>query len=94
MGLTVCYSFRFFYFVLCGDFNFVPSSSVVETSYNMMFGITGLLVISIFGGGSLVWLICPAPSMICLLYSLRFYFPESVHRNTTMKITNKMHYID
>jgi NADH-ubiquinone oxidoreductase chain 5 len=23
-GLTVCYSFRLFYFVLCGDFNFVP----------------------------------------------------------------------
>jgi len=23
-GLTVFYSFRLFYFVLCGDFNFVP----------------------------------------------------------------------
>jgi len=22
-GLTVCYSFRLFYFVLCGDFNFL-----------------------------------------------------------------------
>jgi hypothetical protein len=31
-GLTVCYSFRLFYFVLCGDFNFVPSYSIVETS--------------------------------------------------------------
>jgi hypothetical protein len=28
--------------------------SVVETSYNMMFGMTGLLVMSIFGGGSLI----------------------------------------
>jgi NADH-ubiquinone oxidoreductase chain 5 len=27
-GLTVCYSFRLFYFVLCGDFNFVPSCSM------------------------------------------------------------------
>nr|WNH36534.1 NADH dehydrogenase subunit 5 [Nasutitermes sp. 1 MLW-2023a] len=71
-GLTVCYSFRLFYFVLCGDFNFVPSYSVVETNYNMMFGMVGLLVMSIFGGGSLMWLICPTPSMICLPYYLKF----------------------
>jgi hypothetical protein len=43
--LTVCYSFGLFYFVLCGDFNFVPSYSMVETSYNIMFGMFGLLVI-------------------------------------------------
>jgi len=57
-GLTVCYSFHLFSFVLCVEFNFVPSYSVVETSYNMVFGITGLLVLSIFGAGSLMWLIC------------------------------------
>nr|WNH36469.1 NADH dehydrogenase subunit 5 [Nasutitermes nigritus] len=71
-GLTVCYSFRLFYFVLCGDFNFVPSYSVAETNYNMMIGMIGLLVMSIFGGGSLMWLICPTPSMICLPYYLKF----------------------
>nr|AQP29371.1 NADH dehydrogenase subunit 5 [Trinervitermes sp. IND2] len=71
-GLTVCYSFRLFYFVLCGDFNFVPSYSMVETNYNMMVGMIGLLVMSIFGGGSLMWLICPTPSMICLPYYLKF----------------------
>jgi NADH-ubiquinone oxidoreductase chain 5 len=53
-GLTVCYSFRLFYFVLCGDFNLVPSYSVVETNYNIMFGIIGLLVMSVFGGGVLL----------------------------------------
>jgi len=53
-GLTVCYSFRLFYFVICGDFNFVPSYSIVETNYNIVFGIIGLLFISIFGGGSLI----------------------------------------
>jgi NADH-ubiquinone oxidoreductase chain 5 len=68
-GLTVCYSFRLFYFVLCGDFNFVPSYSMVETNYNI---IIGLLVMSVFGGGSLMWLICPIPSVICLPYYLRF----------------------
>ena len=71
-GLTVCYSFRLFYFVLCGDFNFVPSYFMVETRYNMVFGIIGLLVISVFGGGSLIWLICPTPSIICLPYYFKF----------------------
>nr|AQP28190.1 NADH dehydrogenase subunit 5 [Microcerotermes sp. G689] len=71
-GLTVCYSFRLFYFVLCGDFNFVPSYNMVESNYNMVFGMIGLLILSIFGGGSLMWLICPTPSMICLPYYLSF----------------------
>jgi len=39
---------------LCGDFNFVPSYSIVETRYNIIFGIIGLLIISVFGGGSLM----------------------------------------
>ena len=52
--LTVCYSFRLFCFVLCGDFNFVPSYSIVETGYNIMFGIIGLLIMSVFGGSSLI----------------------------------------
>ena len=30
-GLTVCYCFRLLNFVLCGDFNFVLSYSMVET---------------------------------------------------------------
>jgi len=72
MGFTVCYSFRLFYFVLRGDFNSVPSYSMVETSYNIVFGKIGLLVISIFGSGSLMWLICPTPSIICLPYYLKF----------------------
>nr|AQP27264.1 NADH dehydrogenase subunit 5 [Astalotermes sp. BDIT120] len=71
-GLTVCYSFRLFYFAMCGDFNFSPSYSMVETNYNMMFGMIGLLIMSVFGGGVLMWLICPTPSMICLPYYLKF----------------------
>nr|YP_009351489.1 NADH dehydrogenase subunit 5 [Orthotermes depressifrons]AQP29726.1 NADH dehydrogenase subunit 5 [Orthotermes depressifrons] len=71
-GLTVCYSFRLFYFVMCGDFNFVPSYSMVETSYNMVFGMIGLLIMTVLGGGSLMWLICPTPSVICLPYYLKF----------------------
>nr|ASM93509.1 NADH dehydrogenase subunit 5 [Reticulitermes speratus kyushuensis] len=71
-GLTVCYSFRLFYFVLCGDFNFVSLHSMVDTNYNMVMGMVGLLVLSVFGGGALMWLICPTPSVICLPYYLSF----------------------
>jgi hypothetical protein len=39
---------------MCGDFNFVPSYSMVETSYNIAFGVIGLLIMSVFGGGSLM----------------------------------------
>jgi NADH-ubiquinone oxidoreductase chain 5 len=53
-GLTVCYSFRLFYFVLCGDFNFVSSYSMVETNYNMVVGMVGLLTMSVLGGSSLM----------------------------------------
>jgi NADH-ubiquinone oxidoreductase chain 5 len=31
----------------------------------------GLLIISVFGGSVLMWLICPTPSLICLPYYLR-----------------------
>jgi NADH-ubiquinone oxidoreductase chain 5 len=58
---------------MCGDFNFVFSHSMVGTAYNIVFGMTGLLVISIFGGSFLMWLICPTPSIICLPYYLRFF---------------------
>nr|WHM51570.1 NADH dehydrogenase subunit 5 [Acorhinotermes subfusciceps] len=69
-GLTVCYSFRLFYYVFCGDFNFSSSFSFEEVNYNMSYGMIGLLIMSIFGGSSLMWLICPSPSVICLPWYL------------------------
>ena len=46
-GLTVCYSFRLFYFVICSDFNFISSHWMVDIDYSMVFGMVGLLVISV-----------------------------------------------
>ena len=57
---------------MCGDFNFVSSHLMVESGYNTVFGMAGLLVMSIFGGSSLMWFICPTPSVICLPYYLKF----------------------
>nr|QAX91227.1 NADH dehydrogenase subunit 5 [Parrhinotermes microdentiformis] len=71
-GLTVCYSFRLFYYVFCSDFGFVSSFSIEEVNYCMSYGMVGLLIMSIFGGSSLMWLICPTPSVICLPNYLSF----------------------
>jgi len=38
----------------------------------MMIGMIGLLIMSIFDVGSLIWLIFPTPSVSCLPYYLRF----------------------
>jgi NADH-ubiquinone oxidoreductase chain 5 len=47
-GLTVCYSFRLFYFVLCGDFNFVPSYSMVSIRYDLVPHISTMPCVLVF----------------------------------------------
>nr|ATL76473.1 NADH dehydrogenase subunit 5 [Stylotermes sp. CN13]ATL76512.1 NADH dehydrogenase subunit 5 [Stylotermes sp. Chi-156] len=69
-GLTVFYSFRLFYYGFCGDFNFFPMFSVFETNNNMIVGMVGLLILSVVGGGFLMWIVCPTPSVVCLPYYL------------------------
>jgi len=49
-GLTVCYSFRLFYYTLCGDFNLTTFYNMGEENKNIIFGIITLLIIVILGG--------------------------------------------
>nr|URX53365.1 NADH dehydrogenase subunit 5 [Glyptotermes fuscus] len=65
-GLTVCYSFRLFYYVFCGDFNLSTFYSISESNINMLYGMLGLMTVAVFGGSMLGWIIFHAPSMICL----------------------------
>nr|YP_010826792.1 NADH dehydrogenase subunit 5 [Porotermes planiceps]UYX57309.1 NADH dehydrogenase subunit 5 [Porotermes planiceps]WHM51960.1 NADH dehydrogenase subunit 5 [Porotermes planiceps] len=65
-GLTVCYSFRLSYYVFCGNFNLYSMSSMSEANFSMVSGMMGLLLVTVFGGSILSWLIFPTPSMICL----------------------------
>ena len=37
-GLTVCYSFRLFYYTLCGDFNLTTFYNIGEQNKNIIFG--------------------------------------------------------
>nr|WGO57984.1 NADH dehydrogenase subunit 5 [Pseudophoraspis clavellata] len=65
-GLTVCYSFRLFYYTLCGNFNLTTFFYMGEENNNMIVGMMGLLIMVILGGSSMTWIIFPTPSLICL----------------------------
>nr|ASY98230.1 NADH dehydrogenase subunit 5 [Popa spurca] len=65
-GLTVCYSFRLFYYVLWGDFNLTPMFKLSEESWMMVYGMLGLMIFAVFGGTLLSWMIFFTPYFICL----------------------------
>nr|ASY98563.1 NADH dehydrogenase subunit 5 [Metallyticus sp. JZ-2017] len=65
-GLTVCYTFRMFYYVFWGDFNLLSFYKLNERSVYMLYGMMGLMIFSVFGGGMMNWLIFLNPYMICL----------------------------
>nr|WGO58049.1 NADH dehydrogenase subunit 5 [Rhabdoblatta incisa] len=65
-GLTVCYSFRLFYYSLCGDFNLTNFYYMGEENKNMIVGMLTLLTMVILGGSMMSWIIFPTPSFICL----------------------------
>nr|UGN61726.1 NADH dehydrogenase subunit 5 [Cryptocercus tazigouensis] len=70
-GLTVCYSFRLFYYVLCSDFNMNSFCFLFEYNINMLRGMLLLLIMSILGGSFLSWVIFPTPVMVCLPFYLK-----------------------
>nr|WRO45254.1 NADH dehydrogenase subunit 5 [Majangella moultoni] len=70
-GLTVCYSFRLFYYVLWGEFNLIPMFKLNEESWMMMFGMLGLMIFAVFGGSMLIWTIFLTPYYICLPFVMK-----------------------
>nr|YP_010238591.1 NADH dehydrogenase subunit 5 [Oestrus ovis]QTE20648.1 NADH dehydrogenase subunit 5 [Oestrus ovis] len=65
-GLTVCYSFRLVYYTMTGDFNFFSLNLLNDEGWIMLKSMLGLLVLSIFAGSMLSWLIFPSPVFILL----------------------------
>jgi len=53
-GLTVCYTFRLIYYVLVGDFNFSSLNMVSDFGSTMLKGISGLILLVVFGGSILM----------------------------------------
>nr|URX54000.1 NADH dehydrogenase subunit 5 [Epicalotermes sp. 2 AB-2022a] len=71
-GLTVCYSFRLFYYVFCGDFNFSAFYFISDDNTNMMYGMVGLMLVAVLGGSMLSWTIFCTPLVVCLPFYLKF----------------------
>nr|YP_009694391.1 NADH dehydrogenase subunit 5 [Pterostichus niger]QEI26051.1 NADH dehydrogenase subunit 5 [Pterostichus niger] len=70
-GLTVCYSFRLCYYSITGDFNFYSFNSLNDEGWIMMKSMIMMLIMVIFMGSMLSWLIFPTPIMICLPIELK-----------------------
>nr|WEG23092.1 NADH dehydrogenase subunit 5 [Zenillia sp. 2 HNL-2023a] len=71
-GLTVCYSFRLIYYSMSGDCNFSSLNLLNDESWVMLKSMIMLLILSIFGGSMLNWLIFSTPMVIILPLYLKF----------------------
>nr|YP_010946889.1 NADH dehydrogenase subunit 5 [Sorineuchora formosana]WGO57646.1 NADH dehydrogenase subunit 5 [Sorineuchora formosana] len=79
-GLTVCYSLRLFYYVMCGDFNLNCFHSVFEYEYSMMYSMLFLLFFVIFGGSIFSWIFFMNPYLVILpLYLSLFVIFVSIN---------------
>nr|QOY24529.1 NADH dehydrogenase subunit 5 [Hydrophoria lancifer] len=65
-GLTVCYSFRLVYYTMSGDSNFSSLNMLNDEGWIMLKSMMGLLILSIFGGSMLSWLIFSTPLVLVL----------------------------
>nr|AUN27898.1 NADH dehydrogenase subunit 5 [Conocephalus differentus] len=65
-GLTVSYSFRLIYYSMIGDFNFLSLHSLHDDNWIMLRGMLLLMLMAVFGGCLMSWILFPSPSVICL----------------------------
>nr|YP_003331296.1 NADH dehydrogenase subunit 5 [Chauliognathus opacus]ACM45018.1 NADH dehydrogenase subunit 5 [Chauliognathus opacus] len=70
-GLTVSYSFRLMYYLVLNNFNFNCYHKILDNSYIMLSGMSGLIFFVIFGGSMLNWMIFPSFYFICLPFYLK-----------------------
>nr|UYI30632.1 NADH dehydrogenase subunit 5 [Aquatica sp. q XF-2022] len=71
IGLTVSYSFRLCYYSLFSMYNFYMLNNLNDQGLIMLKGMSGLIMLVIFGGSILSWLIFPTPYFICLPFTLK-----------------------
>nr|YP_009024074.1 NADH dehydrogenase subunit 5 [Mekongiella kingdoni]ADZ56307.1 NADH dehydrogenase subunit 5 [Mekongiella kingdoni] len=71
-GLTASYSFRLYSYSMVGDNNYFSGCFFDNNSYYISFSMISLLIVAVFGGSMLSWLIFPFPDLILLPYSLSF----------------------
>nr|QCP68879.1 NADH dehydrogenase subunit 5 [Cryptolestes ferrugineus] len=66
IGLTVCYSMRLSYYLMFGNYNNLTLTNLNDSGYIMLKGMSGLILLVIFMGSVLNWLIFISPYFICL----------------------------
>lgn len=74
-GLTVCYSLRLIYYVMFTNYIRWSFHSLFDRSIVITFGMRGLLIISLIGGGLLSWVIFPTPVILFLPTFLKILTP-------------------
>lgn len=70
-GLTVSYSFRLVYYSIVGDFNSISLHPIRDERWIILKRIIPLVLISIFRGSILMWLIFPTPFIISLTFTIK-----------------------
>nr|AYR05277.1 NADH dehydrogenase subunit 5 [Coleoptera sp. ACP-2013] len=71
IGLTVSYSFRLMYYVLVGNLNFKSMYMMYESKNEMIKSMSNLILLMIFSGSTLIWLIYPIPYFIILPFVMK-----------------------
>lgn len=90
-GLTVCYSFRLVYYTITGDSNFSTLNILNDEGWIILKRIISLLILRIFGGRILNWLIFSTPItvilpltiklltlFVCIIGGIRGYFISKI----------------
>nr|YP_010531145.1 NADH dehydrogenase subunit 5 [Athalia birmanica]UXW93367.1 NADH dehydrogenase subunit 5 [Athalia birmanica] len=64
--LTVCYTFRLILFVILNNYNFFSLNFLNDDSWGLNLSLIMLMIMIIFGGSSLSWIIFPMTKMVFL----------------------------
>nr|ALO76628.1 NADH deshydrogenase subunit 5 [Lema sp. LEM01] len=71
LGLTVSYSFRLVYYSMIGENNYISLSCVNDSGFIMLKGMSGLILLVVFMGSFLNWMIFVDPIIIILPFFLK-----------------------
>nr|YP_009692003.1 NADH dehydrogenase subunit 5 [Paradyschiria parvula]QEG77638.1 NADH dehydrogenase subunit 5 [Paradyschiria parvula] len=70
-GLTVCYSFRLSYYLMIKSFSFYSMNCLVSEDWSNLVTLFFLMMLSIFGGSMISWLIFQVPMVVILPLNLK-----------------------
>nr|YP_010518632.1 NADH dehydrogenase subunit 5 [Neohirasea stephanus]UXO94156.1 NADH dehydrogenase subunit 5 [Neohirasea stephanus] len=70
-GLSVSYSIRLIYYLIISDFSFYCYHSIYDEGWIMLKGMFIMVIVSIFGGSMLMWLLFPTPYLVIIPFYLK-----------------------